>query len=188
MQLDPTPTIKHQRVADSFKSKVKIIGKTHNDGTTNKVEIVVPLKYLSNFWITLEMPLVTCEIYLNLTRSTIYVITNSKGIGTFAIIDTKLYIPVVTLSTQDYENILQQLKSGFKRTIKRNKYLSKKSLERPKKPYLNYLAESSFQEVIVFLFYHLKMMHTKQDTIFDQPTINYQIRYDNTKNCKWRRR
>ena len=60
LQLDPTATIKHKRVADSFKSKVKITGKTHNDGTTNKVEIVVPLKYLSNFWITLEMPLITC--------------------------------------------------------------------------------------------------------------------------------
>ena len=84
----------------SFKSKVKITGKTPNDGNEKDVEIMVPLKYLSNFWRSLEMPLINCEVNLILTWSPTCVITNSNGPGTFAITDTKLYVPVVTLSTQ----------------------------------------------------------------------------------------
>ena len=76
---------------------------------------MVPLKYLSNFWRTLEMPLINCEVNLILTWSSTCVITNSNGIGTFAITDTKLYVPLVTLSTQENTKLLQQLKSGFKR-------------------------------------------------------------------------
>ena len=60
---------------------------------------MVPLKYLSNFWSS------TC------------VITNSTGEGKFEITDTKLYVPVVTLSTQDNAKLLQQLKSGFKKVV-----------------------------------------------------------------------
>ena len=55
--------------SESFKSKIKITGKTPDDGDTKNVEIVVPLKYLSNFWKTLEMPLINCEIILDLTWS-----------------------------------------------------------------------------------------------------------------------
>ena len=50
--------------SESFKSKVKITGKTPNDGSTKDVEIIVPLRYLSNFWRTLEMPLINCEVNL----------------------------------------------------------------------------------------------------------------------------
>ena len=53
---------------DSFKFKAKITGQTGNDGTKD-VEIIVPLKYLSNFWRTLKMPLINCEVNLILTRS-----------------------------------------------------------------------------------------------------------------------
>ena len=76
----------------SFKSKVKITGKT--PATRNAKDVV------SNFLGTLEMPLINCEITLILTWSSSWVITNSTDKGTFAIIDTKLYVPVVTLSTQ----------------------------------------------------------------------------------------
>ena len=85
----------------SFKSKVKITGKTPNDDNEKDVEIMVPLKYLSNFWRTLEMPLINCEVNLILTWSSTCVITESNGAGTFAITDTKRYVPVVTLSTQE---------------------------------------------------------------------------------------
>ena len=115
--------------SESFKSKIKITGKTPNNNNNEKdVEIMVPLKYLSNFWRTLEMLLINCEINLILTWSSTCVITNSNGAGTFAIIDTKLYVPVVTLSTQENTKFLQQLKSGFKRVINWNKYLSKSEL------------------------------------------------------------
>ena len=116
--------------SESFKSKIKITGKTPNDDNKKDVEIMFPLKYLSNFWRTLEMSLINCEVNLILTWSSTCVITNSTGAGTFEITDTKLYVPVVTLSTQENTKLLQQLKSGFKRVINWNKYLSKpESLE-----------------------------------------------------------
>ena len=66
---------------ESFKSKIKITGKTPAAGNTKHVEIIVPLKYLSNFWRTLEMPLINCEVNLILTWSKDCVITNSTGAG-----------------------------------------------------------------------------------------------------------
>ena len=119
----------NDNLADSepFKSKVKITGKTNNDNEKD-VKIIVPLKYLSNFWRTLEMPLINCEINLILTWSPDCVITNSTRAGTFSITDTKLYVPVMTLSTQDNSKLLEQLKAGFKRVVNWNKYLSKPEL------------------------------------------------------------
>ena len=105
---------------------------------------MVPLKYWSNFWRTLEMPLINCEVNLILTWSSTCVITNSKGAGTFAITDTKLSVPVVTLLTQDNSKLLQQLKSRFKRTVKWNKYLSKPDLLAQNSD-LNHLFEANFQ-------------------------------------------
>ena len=113
---DPNNNITRSK---SFKYKVKITGKTPADRNTKDVEIIVPLKYLSNFWRTLEMPLINCEVNLILTWSKDCVITNSTGAGKFKITETKLYVPVVTLSTQDNAKLLQQLQleSGFKSTI-----------------------------------------------------------------------
>ena len=105
---------------------------------------MVPLKYLSNFWRTLEMPLINCEVNLILTWSSTCVITNSKGARTFEITDTKFYVPVVTLSSQENTKLLQQLKSGFKRVIDWNKYLSKPESRNAN---LNYLVEPSFQGI-----------------------------------------
>ena len=107
---------------------------------------MIPLKYLSNFWRTVEMPLINCEVNLILTWSSTGVITNSTDAGTFEITDTKLYVPVVTLSTKENAKLLQQLKSGFKRVINWNKYLSKPELLR-RNADLNYLIEPSFQGV-----------------------------------------
>ena len=92
------------------------------------------------------MPLINCEVKLILTWSSTCVITNSTGAGTFQIRETKLYVPVVTFSTQDNSKLLQHLKSGFKRVISWNKYLSKPELLR-QNPNLNYLVEPSFQGV-----------------------------------------
>ena len=103
--------------SESFKSKVKITGNTPNNGNTKDVHIIVPLKYLSNFWRTLEMPLINCEVNLISTWSKDCVTTNSTGDRKFAITETKLYVPVVTLSTKDSEKVLQQVKSGFKKQL-----------------------------------------------------------------------
>ena len=111
---DPNDNLANSK---SFKSKVQITGKTPNNGNTKDVEIIVQLKYLSNLWRTLEMPLINCEVNLILTWFKDCVITNSTGEGKFAITETKLYVPVVTLSTKDNEKLLQQLKSGFKKQL-----------------------------------------------------------------------
>ena len=92
--------------------------------------MAVPLKYLGNFWKTLEMHLINCKINLIITWSLTCVITNSIGAGTFAITDRKRYIPVATLSIQNNLKPLDQLKSGFKRTINCNRYQSKMSIEK----------------------------------------------------------
>ena len=113
---------------DSFSFKTKIIGQTDNNGRIDNVKIMVPLQYLSNLWRTLEMPWINCEVNLILTWSAdcVIIYTNvANQIPTFTITETNLYVPVVTLSTQDNAKLLPQLKSGFKRTVSCNKCLSK---------------------------------------------------------------
>ena len=87
------------------------------------------------------------------------------GQTTFAITDIKCFVPVVTLSTQDNAKLLQQSKSGFKRTINWKKYQSKVTIQ-ALNPYLDYLIDPSFQGVNRFLFYHFenttgRTVHTK---------------------------
>ena len=140
--------------SESFKYKTSITGNTYNigDGEANydankvgkkETEIVIPLKHLSNFWRTLNIPLINCEIELILTWSKNCVLAdmarrNASGNNPaivpptgleFQIKDTKLYVPVVLLSTENDKKPLQQLKSGFKRTVKWNKYTSQMSVQ-----------------------------------------------------------
>ena len=109
---------------DLFNLKTKITDQTNNDGIIN-VEIMVPLKYLSNFWRALEMPLINCGVELIWTCSSNCVITYidvADQNPTFTKTEANLYNPVVTLSTQENAKSLLQLKSGFKRTTSWNKY------------------------------------------------------------------
>ena len=143
--------------------------------------------------------LINCEVNLILKWSSTCVITNSTGAGTFAITDTKRYVPVVTLSTKENPKLLQQLKSGFKRVINWNKYLSKPELLR-RNPDLNYLIEPSFQGVnrlFIFAFetdtqrtshskYYLPNVEIKNynitvtgENFFDQLIKNKKLTYDN---------
>ena len=134
---------------DSFLFKIKITGQTENNGRIDNVEIMVPLKYLSNFWRTLEMPLINCEVNLILTWSAdcVIIYTNAANqVPTFVITEINFYVPVVALSTQDNAKLLSQLKSGFKRTISWNKYLSKPELL-AQNPNLNHLVQPTFQGV-----------------------------------------
>ena len=161
---------------------------------------MVPLKYLSNFWRTLEIPLINCEIILTLTwdANCIIVSTNvASQNATVPITGTKLCVSVVTLSTQDNAKLLQQLKSGFKRVINWNKYLSKPELL-AQNPNLNHLAEPSFQGVnrlIVLAFeddtqrasakgYYFPNAKIKDYNVviinfFDQPIKNNKVMYEN---------
>ena len=180
--------------SESFKSKIKITGKIPNNGNTKDIEIIVPLKYLRNFWRTLEMPLIDFEVNLILTWSKDCVITSSEGLGKFAITETKLYVPVVTL-TQYNVKLLQQLKSSFKRIINWNKYESGPKTY-AQNIYLNHLINPSFQRVsrlFVLSFenedqrkshstYYLPKVEIKNynvmidgKNLFDQPMINQPI-------------
>ena len=136
----------------SFKYKSSFVEKTpNNDNNDNNViqdvEIVVPLNHLSNFWRTLDMRLINCEVSLTLTWSKNCVLTDlttpaavpaqrdnparpaiaAPTNTTFKIKDTKLYVPVVTLTAENDNKLLEQLKTGFERTIKWNKYGSEMS-------------------------------------------------------------
>ena len=79
---------------ESFKSKLKTTGKTPDDLNAKYVEINVPLEYLKNFWRTLELALINCEVNLILTWSRDCVSTNSTGEAKFKITETKLYVPL----------------------------------------------------------------------------------------------
>ena len=153
------------KASKSFDYKASITGKLESNNIENEVEIVVPLKHLSNFWRTLDMPLINLEINLILTWSENCVLNkatrdavpaqggnpavskiNNQTDATFKIEDTKFYVPVVTLSTKDDNNFLEQLKSGFKRTIKWNKYRSEMT-NQTKTNHLNHLIDPAFTKV-----------------------------------------
>ena len=157
----------------------------------------VALKYLSNFRITLEM-----IINLILTWSITCFIIDNPIAGqerTFTIIDTNLYVPVITLSIQDNAKLLQQLKSGFKRTINWNKYELKLTVQEQNQ-YLDSVINPSFQRVnrlfvlsfqnngsrTSYTIYNLPLVEVNCYNIvidgryfFEQPVKNNFITYDN---------
>ena len=146
--------------SSAFKYKSKLLGNTPNvssthvvgdarvanpdynanESGTKSVILVVPLKYLGNFWRAVDIPLINCEVSLELKWGKICVITSNQinvnldggntaaptG-ATFTINSCKLYVPVVTLSKDDEIKLLTNLKSGFMRKIKWNKYRSQMS-------------------------------------------------------------
>ena len=107
--------------APSFKYKASIIGNTENNGTKNGVKIAVPLKYLSNFWRSLEMPLINCKVELSLKWIENCMLTTATT-ATFKITDAKLYVPIVTLSAEDNAKLSKLLSEGFKRTVYWNEH------------------------------------------------------------------
>ena len=89
--------------SSSFKYKSSIIGNTEAGRTKNGVKIAVPLKYLSNFWRSLEIPLINCKVELSVRW-------NVANTAIFEITDAKLYVPVVTLSAEDNAKLSKLLK------------------------------------------------------------------------------
>ena len=141
--------------SESFKHKTSITGNTYivvvgekgynaNEIGKNETEIAIPLKHLSNFWRVLNIPLINSEVELILTwsKNCVLVDMTTKVAGNnnhcpaivaptgleFQITDTKLYVPVVTLSKESDTKLSEQFKTGFKRTIKWNKYRSEMAI------------------------------------------------------------
>ena len=121
------------KINDADGNPVKNPNYDQNKKGTKEVEIAVPLKHLSNFWKMLDIPLSNSEVSLTLIWSGTCVITSMEKVilvagqpnggdspesATFKIIDCKLYVPVVTLSAENDNKFLEQLETGFQRTIK----------------------------------------------------------------------
>ena len=114
----------------SFKYKTVLLWKTENAvnntiSSVKEAKIVVPSKYLSNFWRSLEMPLINCKVYLELNWIENRILSNPGKSAKFEISDAKLCVPLVTLSTKDSANLAKQLKEGFKWSIYWNSYETK---------------------------------------------------------------
>ena len=108
--------------SSSFKYKSNLLG-----NEVNNVKIVLPLKYLSNFFKSLEMPLINCKIHLELnwTKDCVLSGADNDNSTSYKITETKLYVLIVTLSTEDNVNLTKQLNEGFKRSFYWNEYKSK---------------------------------------------------------------
>ena len=113
--------------SSSFKYKVSLLGNSvvANNIARRSVKVLVPLKYLSNFFRSLEMPLINCKIKLNLTWKKECVLSTDDGNAVFIINDTELYVPVVTLSKEDNKDFIEQQNKGFQRSIYWNEYKTK---------------------------------------------------------------
>ena len=114
------------------------------------------------------MSLINCEVSLFLTWSSTCVITNSTGEGRSKITDTKLYVPLVTLSTQANAKLLHQLRSGSRRTINWNKYQSDPKTYAQNR-YLSHLVNSSFQGVSrLFVLFLMRIQEQFNKLILQQ--------------------
>ena len=142
-------------VSDSLKYKIKLLGNiTEVAGDTAgvrklNVKVVVPLTYLSKFFRSLEMPLINCKIKLNLTwKKECVLLLTGVGEAVFIINDTKLYVPVVTLSKEDSKDFIEQQNKGFRRSIYWNEYKTKEINEDADANVFKYInLDPSFQSV-----------------------------------------
>ena len=140
--------------SDSFKYKIKLLGNvTEVAGNAAgvrrlNVKVVVPLKHLSNFFKSLEMPLINCKIKLNLTWKKECVLSTGVGEAVFIINDTKLYVPVVTLSKEENKDFIEQKNKGFQRSVYWNEYKTKEINENADATVFKYInLDPSFQGV-----------------------------------------
>ena len=136
--------------SSSFKYKISLLGNpvVVNNIARINVKVVVPLKYLSNFFRSLEMPLINCEIKLNLTWKKECVLSTGGGDAVFIINDTKLHVPVVTLSKEDNKDFIEQQNKKFQRSIYWNEYKTKEINEDADANVFKYInLDPSFQGV-----------------------------------------
>ena len=156
-----------------FKYKVELLGNPVLDGNIAKrsVKVVVPLKYLSNFFRSLEMPLINCKIKLNLAWKKECVLSTDAGDAVFIINDTKMYVPVVTLSKEDNKDFLEQQNKRFQRSIYWNEHKTKEINENSDANVFKYInLDPSFQGVN-------RLFVMACNRVDGQPTRNGQQKY-----------
>ena len=157
----------------SFKYKAELLGDPVLAGNIAKrsVKVAVPLKYLSNFFRSLEMPLINCKIKLNLTWKKECVLSTDAGDAVFIINDTKMYVPVVTLSKEDNKDFIEQQNKGFQRSIYWNEYKTKEINENADANVFKYInLDPSFQGVN-------RLFVMAYNRVDNQPTRNGQRKY-----------
>ena len=136
--------------SSSFKYKISLLSDRNVVGgiVGLNVKVVVPLKYLSNFFRSLEMLLINCKIKLNLTWKKECVLSTDVGNAVFIINDTKMYVPVVALSKEDNKDFIEQQNKGFQRSIYWNEYKTKAINEDADANVFKYIKlDPSFQDV-----------------------------------------
>ena len=136
--------------SNSFKYKVSLLGNpvVADNIARRRVKVVVPLKYLSNFFRLLEMPLINCKNKLNLSWEKECVLSTDDGNAVFIINDTKMYVPVITLSKEDNKDFIEQQNKGFQRSIYWNEYKTKEINENADANVFKYInLDPSFQGV-----------------------------------------
>ena len=113
--------------SSSFKYKISLLSNpvVADNIARKSVKVVVPLKYLSNFFRSLEMPLIDCKSKLNLTWKKECALSTDDVNAVFIINNTKMYVPVVTLSKEDNKDFIEQQNKGFQRSIYWNEYKTK---------------------------------------------------------------
>ena len=121
-EIDNNANVTNNDNAPLFKYKASLIGNARKRWNKKWSKIAVPLKYLSNFWRSLEMPLINCKIELSLKWIENCILSSSGTAATFKITDTKLYVPIVTLKAEDNTKLSKLLSKGFKRPVYWNKY------------------------------------------------------------------
>ena len=146
----------------SFEYKTKITVSTPADNSKLDTEVVAPLKYLSNFWRSLDLPLISCEIELDLRWAKNCVISETSRTAAtagdnpveattttsaiFQINNAKLYVPAITLSVNDNIRFLENIEQWFKRTVSGNKYRSEITTQ-AKKDNLDYIIDPTFRNI-----------------------------------------
>ena len=136
--------------SNSFKYKVSLLGNpvVSDNIAKRSVKVVVPLKYLSNFFRSLEIPLINCKIKLNLTCKKDCVLSTDAGNAVFIINDTKMHVPVVTLSKEDNKDFIEQQNKGFQRSIYWNEHKTKEINKNADANVFKYInLDPSFQDV-----------------------------------------
>ena len=178
----------------SFEYKTKIIGNMSNNNNILDTEVVIPLKYLSNFWTSLDLPLINCEIELNLkwTKTCVvseisrtfmavdpnanpfeYEVSTATAGGTPQINNTRLFVPVVMLPINNNVNFLENIKQGYKRKISWKRYRSE-IITQPKNNNLDYLIHLTIRNIN-----RLFVISFKND--YDDPLIYFLISIT----CHW---
>ena len=137
-----------QLLKQSFKYKAAFVANTDGGNSFVKnTKIVVPLKYLTNFWRLLEMPLINCKVYLKLNWIEDCIFSNAENSAKFKITDSKFHVSIVTSSTKDNVNLTKQLSDGFKRSVYWNSYQTTPAKVIEKGENIYELLSARFQDV-----------------------------------------